>query len=275
MKLKIVLSNSFFRIILVFISLVSLFPFYYLFIMSSYFNEDIMRMGMSLIPGNYLLENLKNILTGNYIISYVNSAIVSSSSTICSVLICAAAGYGLSLYRFNTRNFFKALIVLTMLLPPQLAIIGYIIQMRTMGLSRTFLPLILVWFPNSFGVFWIMQYLGSSIQKEIVESARIDGANELFIFFTISIPLMRPAIVTLVMLVFLWSWNSYMLPLIMITRASMFTVPLYVQSIAGLYRTDYSAQMTALFFATIPLLIIFILGGKAFQKGLIAGAIKG
>jgi len=275
MKPQIVARNAFFRFILIIISMVSLFPFYYLFIMSSYFNEDILKKGMTLIPGTYLLENLKTILKGNYIISYFNSIIVSFFSTVFSVFICAAAGYGLSLYRFRSKAFFKGLIVLTMLLPPQIAIIGYIIEMRALALNRTFLPLILAWFPNSFGVFWIMQYLSSNIQKEIVESARIDGANEALIFFTISIPLMRSAIVTLVMLVFLWSWNSYMLPLIMITKSTMFTVPLYVQSITGLYRTDYSAQMTALFFATIPLLIIFIFGGKSFQKGLIAGAVKG
>jgi multiple sugar transport system permease protein/cellobiose transport system permease protein len=243
--------------------------------MSSYFNEDILKKGVTLIPGTYLLENLKTILKGNYIISYVNSVIISMLSTGLSVIICSAAGYGLSLYRFRLRNFFRSLIVLTMLLPPQIAIIGYIIEMRTLHLTRTFLPLILAWLPNSFGVFWIMQYLSANIQKEIVESARIDGANELLTFFAISIPLMKSAIVTLVMLVFLWSWNSYMLPLIIITKSTMYTVPLYVQSIAGLYRTDYSAQMTALFFATIPLLIIFVLGGKSFQKGLIAGAVKG
>jgi multiple sugar transport system permease protein/cellobiose transport system permease protein len=243
--------------------------------MASYFNEDILKKGLTFIPGNYLLENLKTILHGNYISSYFNSIIISACSTAGSVIICAAAGYALSLYRFTIRNFFKSLIILTMLLPPQIAIIGYMLEMRFLGINRTFLPLILAWFPNSFGVFWIMQYLNSNIQKEIVESARIDGANELSIFFVISIPLMRSAIVTLVMLTFLWSWNSYMLPLIMISKAAMYTVPLYVQSLAGLYRTDYSAQMTALFFATIPLLLIFIFGGKYFKKGLIAGAVKG
>jgi ABC-type glycerol-3-phosphate transport system permease component len=114
-----------------------------------------------------------------------------------------------------------------------------------------------------------------NIQKEVVESARIDGANELYIFFIISLPLMRAAIVTLVTLFFLWSWNSYMLPLIMVSKVSMYTIPLYVMSINGLYRTDYSAQLTALFFSTIPLLVIYIIGGKYFQKGLVAGAVKG
>jgi multiple sugar transport system permease protein/cellobiose transport system permease protein len=162
-----------------------------------------------------------------------------------------------------------------MLLPPQIGIIGYIIEMRTLGLSRTFLPLILTWLPNSFGVFWITQYLDANLQKEVVESARIDGANEMHTFFAISLPLMRGAIMTLVMLTFLWSWNSYMLPLIIVNKASMYTIPLYVMSITGIFRTDYSAQMTALFFSTIPLLIIFIIGGKNFKKGLIAGAVKG
>jgi len=275
MKLQIVARNSFLRLILIIISLISFFPFYYLFIISSYFNEVILGKGMTLIPGTYLLENLKGILKGNYLISYYNSLIVSIGSMICSVIICAAAGYGLSLYRFKARSFFRGLIVLTMLLPPQIAIIGYIIEMRTFGINRTFLPLILAWFANSFGVFWIMQYLRANIQKEIVESARIDGANEGLIFFVISVPLMKSAIFTLTILVFLWSWNSYMLPLIIITKSSMFTVPLYVQSLIGVYRTDYSAQMTGLFFATVPLLLIFILGGKTFQKGIIAGAVKG
>jgi multiple sugar transport system permease protein/cellobiose transport system permease protein len=261
--------------ILIIITLLSIFPFYYVFIMASYFSENILRKGITLIPGTYLLNNLKNVLQRNYVQSYVNSIIVSVFATVGSVLICAAAGYGLSLYRFRGRRFLKNLIVLTMLLPPQIGIIGYIIEMRTLGISRTFLSLILTWFPNSFGCFWIIQYLNAHLQREIVESARIDGANEFYIFSIISLPLMRTAIMTLVMLTFLWSWNSYMLPLIIVNKASMYTIPLYVMSINGIFRTDYSAQMTALFFATIPLLIIFILGSKYFQKGLVAGAIKG
>jgi multiple sugar transport system permease protein/cellobiose transport system permease protein len=263
------------KLILIAISLVSLFPFYYMFIMASYFNEEILGKGITLIPGNYLFKNLSVILQGNYVQSYLNSIIVSVFSTICSVLVCAAAGYALSLYRFKSRKFLKNLVVITMLLPPQIGIIGYIIEMRAIGISRTFLPLILTWLPNSFGCFWITQYLDANIQKEVVESARIDGANEAYTFFMISLPLMRAAIVTLVTLTFLWSWNSYMLPLIIVSKASMYTIPLYVMSINGLFRTDYSLQLTALFFSTIPLLIIYILGGKYFQKGLIAGAVKG
>jgi multiple sugar transport system permease protein/cellobiose transport system permease protein len=246
-----------------------------MFIMASYFNEDILGKGITLIPGTYLFKNLKIILEGNYVQSYLNSIVVSVISTICSVLICAAAGYGLSLYQFKGRKLLRNIIILTMLLPPQIGIIGYIIEMRALGISRTFLPLIISWLPNSFGCFWITQYLDANIQKEIVESARIDGANEVYTFFSISLPLMRAAIITLVTLTFLWSWNSYMLPLIIISKASMYTIPLYVMSINGLFRTDYSLQITALFFATIPLLFIYILGGKYFQKGLIAGAIKG
>jgi multiple sugar transport system permease protein/cellobiose transport system permease protein len=263
------------KLVLLAVSFVSLFPFYYMFIMASYFNEEILGRGITLIPGDYLLKNLSVILKGNYIRSYVNSIIVSVFSTASSVLVCAAAGYGLSLYRFRGRRLLKNLIVVTMLLPPQIGIIGYIIEMRFMGLSRTFLPLILTWLPNSFGCFWITQYLDANIQKEIVESARIDGANEAYTFFVISLPLMKAAIVTLVTLTFLWSWNSYMLPLIIVSKASMYTIPLYVMSINGLFRTDYSLQLTALFFATIPLLVIYILGGKHFQRGLVAGAIKG
>jgi ABC-type glycerol-3-phosphate transport system permease component len=263
------------KLVLIAISLVSLFPFYYMFIMASYLNEEILGRGITLIPGRRLFSNLGVILKGNYIQSYANSIIVSVFSTASSVLVCAAAGYGLSLYRFRGRRLLKNLVVITMLLPPQIGIIGYIIEMRTLGISRTFLPLILTWLPNSFGCFWITQYLDANIQKEVVESARIDGANEACTFFVISLPLMKAAIVTLVTLTFLWSWNSYMLPLIIVSKASMYTIPLYVMSINGLFRTDYSLQLTALFFATIPLLIIYIIGGKHFQKGLIAGAIKG
>jgi ABC-type glycerol-3-phosphate transport system permease component len=243
--------------------------------MASYFNEDILGRGITLIPGTYLFNNLKTILGSNYLQAYFNSILVSISSTFFSILICAMAGYSLSLYRFKARKFLKDFVVLTMLLPQSIGIIGYILEMRALGISRTFLPLIISWFSNSFGVFWITQYLDMNIQKEVVESARIDGANELYIFFVISLPLMRAAIVTLVTLFFLWSWNSYMLPLIMVSKVSMYTIPLYVMSINGLYRTDYSAQLTALFFSTIPLLVIYIIGGKYFQKGLVAGAVKG
>lgn len=121
----------------------------------------------------------------------------------------------------------------------------------------------------------MMQFMESSLPLEIVESARIDGSNELNTFFKVVFPCIKPGIVTLVLLIFLWSWNSYLIPLVFVNDNTVMTIPIFIKSLGNAYRTDYGAQLTGLAVATIPLLLIFIFGSRSFIQGLTAGAVKG
>ena len=121
----------------------------------------------------------------------------------------------------------------------------------------------------------MMQFLRDSVPEEMMESARIDGCSEPGILASIVVPCIKPAIMTVATLVFLWSWNNYLLPLITLNKQAVYTLPLMISNISVSYRQDYGAQMLALALSTFPVLIIFILGSKYFVKGITAGAVKG
>ena len=185
------------------------------------------------------------------------------------------AGYGLVVYQFRLKRVIYNFVLLTMMVPSVLGIIGYMQEMRVLHLSGTLIPLILIWLPSGFGVFWITQYLQNSLQMELVESARIDGCNEFMIFAKIVMPCIKPAIISLCLLLFLWSWNSYLLPLVMINKADNYTIPLYIQSLGNEHKKDIAAQITRLLISIVPLIAAFAIFSKDFIRGLTEGAVKG
>lgn len=267
-------KGVFLTIFLVLISLVSLLPFWFMFSMSTYKSEMIFQT-IPLLPSNFLIENIKTIFASNFVQSYGNSMIISVASMIVSVLFCAMVGYAMNVYTFRIKKILTTFIMMTMMVPTQIGIIGYMIEMRNLHVNNTLLPMIFVWFANGFGAYWMISFIESALPRELVESARIDGANEIAIFSKIAIPCIRPGLLTLCLLIFLWSWNNYLMPLVFVNKESNYTIPIFIKSLASAYRTDYGAQLTGLTLGTIPLLNLFIAGSKSFIRGLTAGAVKG
>ena len=259
---------------IVIVSLISFVPFYYTLTMSTHSTDEIM-LGVSAIPGKYLLTNISTALNDTFWVAFKNSLIVSLLSMTGSVLISLMAGYGLVVYQFRLKRVIYNFVLLTMMVPSVLGIIGYMQEMRVLHLSGTLIPLILIWLPSGFGVFWITQYLQNSLQMELVESARIDGCNEFMIFAKIVMPCIKPAIISLCLLLFLWSWNSYLLPLVMINKADNYTIPLYIQSLGNEHKKDIAAQITGLLISIVPLIAAFAIFSKDFIRGLTEGAVKG
>lgn len=259
---------------LILVSFISLFPFYMMFTMSSFKSELIFQQ-LPVVFSNYLMENLKTVFQSNFVQSYANSMLVSLVSMLVSTLVSAMAGYAMNVYSFRGKDTLYKFIMMTMMVPTQIGVIGYMIEMRNLHLNNTLLPLILVWFANGFGAYWMISFIKGALPIELVESARIDGANEIRIFSGIVLPCIKPGILTLCLLTFLWSWNSYMIPLVFINKKDLYTIPIFIKSLASAYRTDYGAQLCGLSLATIPLLILFIIGSKNFISGLTSGAVKG
>lgn len=261
-------------IFLVFACVVSVVPFWLMISMSTYKSEMIFK-GNPLLVSNYLGENIRTIFASNFVQSYVNSFLVSICAMAFSVLICSMVGYALNVYKFKGKKAMNTLIMMTMMVPTQIGIIGYMIEMRNFHLNNTLIPLVLVWLASGLGAYWMNSFIAGALPLELVESARIDGANEMRIFFQIAFPCIRPGLLTLCLLQFLWSWNSYMYPLVFINKQENYTIPIFVKSLASAYRTDYGAQLCGLTLATIPVLVLFAIGSKSFIKGLTAGAVKG
>ena len=161
-------------VLLVVVSLISLFPFYMMVTMSTFKTENMFKT-IPLYFSDYLINNLKTVLASNFLKSYLNSLIVSCTATILCTLISAMIGYSLVAYNFKLKKFLQNLIMLTMMVPVQLGVVGYMIEMRTMHMTGTMFPMILIWLANGFGAYWMMQYIESSFPLELVESARVDG----------------------------------------------------------------------------------------------------
>ncbi len=257
------------------VSIVAIFPYYTMIMMSTHSSAGIFQENV-LIPGGGFALNIAKVWASNILRYYWNSISVSTVATILSVLVSSMAGFGLAKYDFTGKGLIRSLVLVTLLIPAQLGLIGYVKEMVFLGLTGTMWPLILIWTANPFGVFWMMSYMKENLPDEILDSARIDGCKDLRIYTLIVVPLIMPAIVTLAMLVFLWSWNLYLLPLIVINDPAKFTIPLSINMLdPSMSSIDYGARITALALSTLPLVLIFAVGSKYFIQGLTSGAVKG
>lgn len=261
-------------VIVAFISLIMFSPFYVMFMMGTYSTGDIFKR-MPFLPGNYLFENLKTVFSSDFIRYYWNSTYVAVFTTLGAVFVSTMAGFGFAKYEFKGKNILFASVLISMMIPTQLGLVAFAIEMRMLGWTNTHLPLIIPSMAYAFGVFWMTQYMRSTVPNEILDSAKIDGCTDFRAFIQIVLPYVKSSLVTLVLLVFITSWNNYLTPLIVLNKQELFTIPLGITTLGNFFRADYGARIAGLCIGTIPLIIVFAIGSKYFIKGLMAGAIKG
>lgn len=273
-KTKKRISAAIKQIILILMTLVMFFPLYIVFVMGTYYSEDIFK-GLPMLPSDYFLTNLKLVISKGFFSAYLNSITVSVAFVILSVLVSTMIGFALAKYNFKGKKFIFAFVMAIMMIPGQISMIGYMLEMRKMNLINTLLPLIFTWAAHPLGAFLMMQFISDGIPDELLESARLDGCSEPGIFFKIVIPCIKSGFVTLATLVFLWSWNNYVLPLILINKQELFTIPLMVNNLSNAFRSDYGAIMCALGLSVLPMIVIFSLCSRTFIQGIAAGAVKG
>lgn len=260
-------------LVLVCFSLVAIFPFWTMIMMSTYKTADIYK-GVKLLPGTYFGENLKSLARIAFPTYYSNSLIVAASCSLLTVIVCSMAGYSFAKFRFKGKEFLMGIVMLALMIPVQLGIVGLVIEMKTIGWLTSLWPLIIPNSASAFGVFWMTQYTRDAIPDSVVESARIDGCNEFRVYLTIAMPFMIPACMALAMLSFLSSWNSFLVPTVILTNEKLYTLPLGIRQLSTQYRMDVGAQLSGLTFGTIPMLIVFSLFSKYLITGLSAAAVK-
>ena len=261
-------------IVMVAISILALFPFYSMLMMGTYKTSDLYS-SIKLLPGDYLEENLQRVLNTPVFTFYLNSLIVAVCSAFACVLVSSLAGYALAKFEFKGRSAISNFILLTMMVPSQLGIVAFVLEMRKLGLTDTLVPLILPFAASAFGVFWIRSFAKGAVPFEVMESARVDGAGEFAIFWKIIMPFIRPACVTLFLLAFLWSWNDFLYPLVLINKNELYTIPLGIRQMSGAYSNDVAAQILGLSVCTLPILLLFIAFNKNMIEGLTSSSVKG
>ena len=201
----------------------------------------------------------------SFFISFVEMILVCSTA--------ALAGYALAKKRFPGRKVIFWILIAAMTLPKQVILVPLFTMLADFGWVDTFRGLILPAVGWPFGVFLIKQF-AQTIPDELIEAAKIDGCSELRIFYSIVLPMLKPAVGALAIFTFIASWNDYFMQLIMVRSTSMQTLPLGVAAMQSEFATNYGVLMAGATLSSIPMIVIFLIFQKNFTQGITMGAIK-
>lgn len=204
-----------------------------------------------------------------------NSIFLASASSLLATFFCAMAGYALAKFRFPGRDWVLSLVLAALVIPGSLLLAPGYKLLFDLGLLNSYAGLIVPGLTPAFGVFLFRQSMINAVPATLLESARIDGAGEFRIFFTIVLPLVRPMIGAYLMITFLGMWNNFIGPQIVLQDPTRFPLSVAINQLRGLYGTDYGLIMSGTLVSIAPVLMLFLLLQKEFIAGLTSGAVKG
>ncbi|MGO2745703.1 carbohydrate ABC transporter permease [Microbacterium sp.] len=204
-----------------------------------------------------------------------NSILYSTVSGVIATLFAIMAGYAIAKFVFPGKKIAVAIIMAGLLLPVALLTVPLYMEFHALGLTNTMWAIIIPSAVSPFGVFLRMVYAETSVPTELLEAARIDGASEGRIFFTIVLRLLAPAMVTIFLFIFVATWNNFLLPLMMISSADLKPVALGLYGMMSYFAPDKGAVMLGALLGVVPLIILFFGLQRFWQSGLAAGAVKG
>jgi len=242
----------------------------YVWMLSNSFKTTIETLTdpMHIIPQEFTLDGYIKVLTKSPFFHWLgNSVFITCTNTIVILFTSTLVGYLFARFRFRGRDFLFAMLMFTMMVPAQVTMITTFIIIDDIGLYNSVWALIIPSFVNVFGIYLCKQYC-EEIPRELIESARIDGAGDFAIYWRIVIPQIRPAIGALAIFTFMEYWNDYLNPLIYLSSTEKMTLPLALSYFSTQHSTDLSATMAASALIMIPAAIVFIIFQKQFIKGM-------
>jgi len=204
-----------------------------------------------------------------------NSAFVAICTTVLSVYFSAMTAYGLHVYRFKGRAVLWSVILVIIMLPATLSIIGFVQFVSMIKLRDSYIPLIIPSIAAAGTVLFLRQYMMSAISIELIDAARIEGADEYRIFNYISLPVMVPALAAQSIFIFVGAWNSFITPSVLISTQSKYTLPLLVRDLAGnIYRAEVGAIYLGVAISLIPIIIFYTFMSRYIISGITMGGLK-
>ena len=256
-------------------ALIMLAPFYFMVVFATHSRTEIFSLPPPMWFGDDFLANLK-ILTERlpFWRNLGWSLYVAIASTVLTLLFCSMGGYAFALFEFRFKNALFAMVLGTMLLPSFMNMIPTFMVMDALRWIDQPRALYIPGAASAFGIFLMRQFVATSIPKDLIEAARMDGCSELGIYVRIVLPLLKPALGTLGLITFIASWNNFIGPLIVMRSPEMYTLPLALRSLQSPVNTEWGALMTGSAIATIPLLVLFALSSRQLISGLTSGAVK-
>ncbi|GAA1719342.1 carbohydrate ABC transporter permease [Nonomuraea bangladeshensis] len=257
-------------------TLACVFPLYWMFVVATTDTAAATRMPPEIIPGGNFFHLAGLVFsTVPFVRSIINSVIVAGSIGVGHAVLCSLAGFAFAKLRFRGRNALFLVVVLTMTVPTQLAVIPQYMIISSLGWVDTLQALIVPGLASAFGIFWMRQHLSTTISDEILQAARIDGATTWQIFWRIAFPLVRPAAFVLGLLGFVTAWNDFLWPFIVLKSPEMYTAQIAIKALQNNYVVDLGLAMSGSFLATLPLLVLFVFVGRRMVAGIMDGAFKG
>lgn len=252
-------------------------PFVWTALASFKMNTDIFQAPVSFWPRIWTSANYKNLISGEYIPfvrQFINSCVITLGQTALAVIIASLAGFGFAKYEFAGKRFLFILTLLTLMIPFEVTVVPLFNLMVKIGWLDTYWSVIVPGAINAFGVF-LMRQVMISVPDELLDAARVDGATEFRILWQVVVPLARGGVAVLALLSFLNAWNDYLWPLIALRSPEMFTLPIGLATLTGLYKVEWGMIMAGAVLTTLPVLIVFYMTRHHLISGLSAGAIKG
>ena len=254
---------------------ISIFPFYWMLVMASNTTPDIFTYPPKLLVGSQLFENMGKVLDNiDFFGAMLITLIASLGVTVLVLFFDSLAAFAFAKYDFPGRNLLFGLLLATFMIPSQLALVPQFVTLAEFGWIGSLKALIIPGAANAFGIFWMRQYAKGAIPDELISASKVDGAGFFRQYLTVGLPVLRPGLAFLGIFTFINVWNDYLWPLIVMTDPNKLTLQVALQQLNGVYGTDYSMVMAGALMSVVPLVGVFIIGGRHFIADIAAGAMK-
>lgn len=266
-------------VVLVIITIMCLFWFYVLFVNSTRSHADLTK-GFSALPSTSALKNVNSLLHSSNIpilSGLLNSVIVAAFTALLSTYFSTMTAYAIHAYEFKLKKFMFTFILGIMMIPTQVTALGFVQLIDKMGLMDSFIPLIVPAIASPVVFFYMKQSMDAGLPKELLESARIDGAGEFRIFNQIALPLMKPSIAVQAIFSFVSSWNNYFTPALVLKKDNKKTLPILIALLRGADFLKFDMGQVYMFIACsiLPVIIVYLCLAKNIVAGMTSGAVKG
>ena len=267
-------ANLFAWLVLAVGALVVAFPLYWMFATAVRPKKEIFGGGLDLVPSTFVWSNFSdawNKLPWDQF--YINSIAIAAIAVPVTVFINLLAGYTFAKYKFPGRDVLFLLMISTLMIPIQVIMVPEFLIVAKLGWVNTWWGVLVPRAAEAFGLFMVRQFM-VSIPDELIEAARLDGAGEFTIFRKVVLPLSWPVIAVLSIFTFMWRWNDFAWPLVVLQEQSAYTVPLGLNLMQGQYFTDWTGLMSMSLLSIIPIMLVFVVFQRYFIQGIASTGLK-
>ncbi len=274
---RLFLQRALLYLVLTFVAVIVLIPLFWMFATSIKPKNQLFTKDIQWWPANPTFDNYQKLLDNPstpIVTWFTNSVLIAAIVTILVLAVDSLAAYAYARMEFRGRKIIFNILLFTLFLPGILFLVPNFLTINAMGLRNNYLGVILPALAGVFGVFFLRQFF-ESIPKELEEAAHMDGANSLQTFWSIALPLAKPALATLGVITFLGSWNDFLWPLLILQDRSLQTLPIGLRSLQGSYTSEYGLMMAGAVVAAVPVLIIYVILQRFIVASVASSGVKG